>query len=99
MYRVKMLASAYAERRKLPGVVRQRIKNIIGKLNQDARPDNSIELQLTIDTAWEARRIRLDSWRILYAVDDEFEQVVVLAIRQRPPYDYADLTDLLMELE
>ncbi|WP_228056173.1 type II toxin-antitoxin system RelE/ParE family toxin [Microcoleus sp. LEGE 07076] len=47
----------------------------------------------------EPKRIRVDLWRIIYAVDDEFQQIAVLAIRKRPPYDYEDVLDLLAELE
>jgi hypothetical protein len=35
----------------------------------------------------------------MYAVDDEFQRIAVLAIRKRPPYDYEDLLDLLAGLE
>ncbi|NEO55603.1 MAG: type II toxin-antitoxin system RelE/ParE family toxin [Okeania sp. SIO3B5] len=100
MYRVWLLASVHDCRRNLPGVVRQRIKKIIDALSENPRPDNSIKLDFPTDTdSWEPRRIRVDSWRIVYAVDDTFEQVAVLAIRKRPPYDYDDLIELLAELE
>ncbi len=99
MYRVWLLPTAHNEGRKLPGVVRQRIKKIIDGLAENPRPYNSIEMESPIETSWEPRRIRIDSWRIIYVVDDAFEEVGVLAIRQRPPYDYEDLTDLLNDLE
>lgn len=38
-------------------------------------------------------------WRVIYAIDEEFQQVAVLAIRKRPPYDYEDISDLLANLE
>ena len=99
MYQVRVQASVYNERRNLPGVFRQRIKKIIDDLAEDPRPFNSIKLEFSIDAGWEPRRIRVDSWRIIYAVDDTFEQVVVLGIKKRPPYDYEDLIDLFAELE
>ena len=43
----------------------------------------------------EARRLRIDSWRVLYAIDEEWEIITVLAVRKRPPYNYDDLRDLL----
>lgn len=93
MYRVWLLASVHNQRRNLPGVVRQRIKKIIDALAENPRPYNSIELNFPVDIDyWEPRRI-------VYAVDDAFEQVAVLAIRERPPYDYQDLTKLLTQLE
>lgn len=98
MYEVWLLPAVHSERRKLPGVIRQRIKNIISNLAQNPRPYNSIKMEFQLDSSWEPRRIRVDSWRIIYAVDDHLQQVAVLAIRQRPPYDYDDLTDLLTDL-
>ncbi len=99
MYRVWLSPSVHNERRKLPGVVRQRIKKIIDALAEDPRPYNSVEMQSPIETAWEPRRIRVDSWRIIYVVDDAFAEVAILAIRERPPYDYEDFVDLLTEVE
>ncbi|MBD2778905.1 type II toxin-antitoxin system RelE family toxin [Iningainema tapete] len=99
MYRVRLLAAVYRERKALPGVIRQRIKKIIDDLEDNPRLHNSIALQLDNMEIWEARRIRVDDWRIIYAIDEEFQQVAILAIRQRPPYDYEDLGDLFSNLE
>jgi mRNA interferase RelE/StbE len=46
----------------------------------------------------EVRRLRLDRWRVVYAVDESWQIVIVLAIRQRPPYDYEDLDRLIAGL-
>lgn len=100
MYQVRLLTAVYRERKALPGVIRQRIKKIITSLEDNPRPHNSIALELdNMETVWEVRRIRVDDWRIIYAIDEEFQQVAVLAIRQRPPYDYEDLGDLFSNLE
>lgn len=40
-------------------------------------------------------RLRLDNWRLLYAVTPSEEVIDVLAVRKRPPYDYGDLEKLL----
>jgi mRNA interferase RelE/StbE len=42
--------------------------------------------------------LRLDRWRIVYAISDEAAMVDVLAVRKRPPYDYGDLEGLLNSL-
>jgi mRNA-degrading endonuclease RelE of RelBE toxin-antitoxin system len=47
----------------------------------------------------EVRRIRLEDWRVIYVVNEELLQVQVLTIRQRPPYTYDDLDELLDRLE
>jgi hypothetical protein len=44
------------------------------------------------------RRIRLDRWRIVYAVSDAERWVWVLGIYRRPPYNYEDLADLANRL-
>ncbi len=68
MYRIWLLASVHDRRPNLPGFVRQRIKKIIDALAENPRPDNSIELNFPTDIDyWEPRRIRADSWRIVYA--------------------------------
>jgi mRNA interferase RelE/StbE len=43
----------------------------------------------------EVRRLRLDRWRIVYAITEADEAIDVLAVRKRPPYDYGDLEALL----
>lgn len=91
-------------RTRLPGDMRQRIRRAIDDLAQDARPTASSILTLpdAVDvgtrTEWEARRIKLDDWRIVYAVSETWREVAVLSIRQRPPYDYDDLDDLFADL-
>lgn len=46
----------------------------------------------------ELRRIRMEHWRIVYAVCDAEQWVWVLTIRRRPPYGYDDLAELLTRL-
>jgi mRNA-degrading endonuclease RelE of RelBE toxin-antitoxin system len=46
----------------------------------------------------EVHRLRIDSWRVLYVIDPEWEIITVLAVRKRPPYNYEDLRDLLPSL-
>ena len=42
-------------------------------------------------------RLRLDRWRIVYGIMEEDKGVDVLAVRKRPPYDYGDLEELIVE--
>ena len=56
------------------------------------KPHNS--RQLTYQSEYDIYRIRLQTWRIIYAIDEVWKEVPVMAIRQRPPYDYDDLDDL-----
>ena len=43
-------------------------------------------------------RLKIEKWRIVYAIDDEEIVVDVLTVRQRPPYDYGDLDELLQAI-
>ncbi len=96
-YRLWLEDEAKSEIRALPGNVRQRIKRAIEALAEDPRPHNSHILEAPEGITLELRRIRLDKWRILYAIDEEDSSVGVYGVRQRPPYDYGDLTDLFAE--
>jgi hypothetical protein len=70
-------------------------------LGTEPRPARSRRLRLPEPSpapGWEVRRIRVEDWRIVYAVSDERRQVAALAVRRRPPYDYDDLEALLTDL-
>jgi mRNA-degrading endonuclease RelE of RelBE toxin-antitoxin system len=79
----------------LPGHVRQRVRRIIQALSDEPSPSGSIQMNVPTDTILEVRRLRLDEWRVIYMVDEEWSEVGVLAVRKRPPYDYSDLSALL----
>ncbi|MCA1991449.1 MAG: type II toxin-antitoxin system RelE/ParE family toxin, partial [Coleofasciculus sp. S288] len=84
--------------KELPGNIRQRIRQAIQTLRENPRPSQSKRLELP-DVEAEIWRLRLENWRILYAIDKSERIVDVLAVRKRPPYDYGDLEKLLEELE
>lgn len=48
-YQLQLLASVHDERKRLPGVIRQRLKRVIDELAQNPRPDSSIPLQLSFE--------------------------------------------------
>jgi mRNA-degrading endonuclease RelE of RelBE toxin-antitoxin system len=98
-YQVWIENEAKAEIRQLPGRVRQRIRQVVQGLSQDPRPHNSRELRVPQGVSLEVRRIRLDRWRVIYIVDEEWSEIGVLAVRKRPPYDYDDLVELLAKLD
>jgi mRNA-degrading endonuclease RelE of RelBE toxin-antitoxin system len=101
MYSLWLLAEVHEARKTLPSVIRQRVRRIIDELQVDPRPSRSIAMTIEdeVSLTWEVRRIRLEGWRIIYAIDDVSQLVAVLAVRKRPPYDYEDLGDLLANLE
>jgi len=100
-YTVYIRPQAWKEIKKLPGNVRHRIKSEIDSLAANPRPSKSKELDVSelpeFDS--ELRRVRLERWRIVYAVSKTEKIVDILAIRRRPPYDYGDLAELLGKLK
>jgi mRNA-degrading endonuclease RelE of RelBE toxin-antitoxin system len=89
-------------RHTLPGAMRQRVRRLLEDLPENPRPDLSRPLDvrdLDLASGVELRRIRIERWRIVYAVNDTEQWVWVLAVRQRPPYNYADLAELARRLQ
>lgn len=96
-YELLIEPQAHEARTQLPGHIRQRVKRAIADLATAPRPAGSRDLDvsgLDVPPNIELRRLRMDLWRILYAVNDEDGWVWVLAIHRRPPYDYEDLAEL-----
>ncbi len=99
--KVYLEPEVHEARKSLPGNVRHRIKKVIDALADKPRPPESKVLDaegLDVPRSIELRRIRLDSWRLLYAVNASENWVWVLAVRKRPPYDYKDLQGLVDRL-
>ena len=91
-------SNAWKEIKDLPSNMRQRVKQAISDFADNPRPSKSKELDLP-GFAREVRRLRLDKWRILYAVSEDEKTVDVLALRKRPPYDYGDLEEIFSKLK
>lgn len=77
--------------------MRQRVRRAVDSLADEPRPDRSRSLDLPGLDA-DLRRLRIESWRIIYAVSDDDRTVKVLGVRKRPPYRYEDLADLIAKL-
>jgi mRNA interferase RelE/StbE len=99
-YKVYVTPTALQEVRQLPGHVRQRAKRAVDGLKANPHPPGSKALDLSdvpmpMETRCEVWRLRLDKWRVLYAITEADKTIDVLAVRKRPPYDYGDLDRLL----
>ncbi|NNJ11669.1 type II toxin-antitoxin system RelE/ParE family toxin [Chloroflexales bacterium ZM16-3] len=84
----------------LPGNIRQRVRRAIRDLSSEPRTAQSRALDVPAELqteGTEARRLRMDQWRIIYVIDSEINLISVLAVRRRPPYNYDDLHELLGE--
>jgi mRNA interferase RelE/StbE len=95
-YKLFVTPTAWREVKGLPGQVRQRVRKAVAALAENPRPPKSKAL-LVPGLQAEVRRLRLDRWRIVYAITEADEVVDVLAVRKRPPYDYGDLEALLRD--
>ena len=96
-YRLDVSPTAQDEIKRLPGHVRQRVRRAIKDFAANPRPSHSKRLDFDLPDA-EPRRLRLEHWRIIYVVIDDIQLVAVVAVRRRPPYDYADLPELLSDV-
>lgn len=102
-YQVEVTQSARLDIRRLPGNIRQRVLRSLRALEQESQPHTSQPLNLdkaglVLETDIEVRRVRIENWRIVYAVEIEIGLITVLAVRRRPPYKYDDLDDLIRSL-
>jgi mRNA interferase RelE/StbE len=96
-YEVWIPPDVWRDVRRLPGHVRQRIKRAINDLKSEPRPSYGKRLEWS-ETNVELWRLRLDRWRVVYLIDETDHWIGILTVRKRPPYDYGDLTDLLVEV-
>jgi len=95
-------AEVHEARKNLPAFWRQGVRDAIDGLTSDPRPPRSSALDITginVPPGIEVRRIRIDPWRIVYAVNEGSGWIWVLALRRRPPYGYEDLQALIDRLE
>ncbi len=86
----------WRELKRLPGHKRRAVETFVTTLKTNPRGPRSKLLSQQITTT-EVRRWRSDSLRVLYLIDDESRWVALIAIRERPPYDYGDLESLIGE--
>ena len=97
-YTVYVILGAWREIKDLPGNVRQRVRRAVDALANNPRPARSKKLDAP-QLKPELHRLRLDRWRIVYAITPEDKAIDVLAVRKRPPYDYWDLEELIAEIQ
>jgi mRNA interferase RelE/StbE len=93
-YTVYVTPRAWTEIKDLPGNVRQRVRRAIDEFGDNPHPPRSKKLE-TPELEPDLYRLRIDRWRIVYAIDEEKRTIDVLTVRKRPPYDYGDLAQLI----
>jgi mRNA-degrading endonuclease RelE of RelBE toxin-antitoxin system len=70
-YRLWIEDQAKAEVNRLPGHMRQRIRQAIRGLSLEPRPHDSRTLRTSSTIELEVRRLRLEQWRVIYAVGEQ----------------------------
>ena len=88
MYRVELASRAQRELRRVRGSDRERIGVALAMLAREPRPSGSVKLKGPL------YRLRVGSYRIIYAVSDREEQVVALKIARREKDTYERLDEL-----
>lgn len=87
-YQISFSGEARRQLRALPGRYRQRIRRLIDALEYEPRPAGAKELR-DLPNVY---RIRIDTWRLIYQVDDNTVTILVLGIRHKTgPETYQDL--------
>jgi len=72
----------------LPGYTRQRIKNTLKGLATNPRPKGSKPLKDDLEGLY---RIRVDHYRIIYAIHEEIITVVIVSVDERDNQTYKGL--------
>ena len=97
-FRLYVVPQAWDELQRLPGHIKHRVRNAIDKLIDEPCPPVSKRLDYPSGASVAVFRLRIDKWRIVYAVDEDANLVSIVAVRKRPPYDYQDLAALLEDI-
>ncbi len=97
-YTVYITPDTFQKIKNFPANIRQRVRKTIRDFADNPRLSDSKMLEVPNFEA-ELRRLRLDNWRIVYAITEVDKIVDVLTVRKRPPYDYEDLATLLENFE
>ena len=88
MYRVEVKRRAERALERLPSVDRDRIFATVRKLANDPRPRSALKIQRNV------YRVRVGSYRVLYAVSDSEDLIIVGKIAHREKDTYEHLEEL-----
>lgn len=87
-YRLRITATAQSEILRLPGHLRQRARRVVSELAEQPRPRGAKGLRGLPNRY----RLWLNSWRIIYRVDEADKVVLIVRVRHKEgPDTYAGL--------
>ena len=79
-YEVRLTGTARRQLRSLPSDVIRRVDDVLKSLESDPRPSGVVRLRGSTLVGW---RVRVGNYRILFAIDDESQQISVYRIAHR----------------
>jgi len=85
LYQLWIKDEAKAEIGKLPDHMRAQVRRAIESLRLAPRPYYSMEMTPPSSTQVEVRRLKIEHWRVIYIVDEEWSEVGILAVRDGSP--------------
>ena len=88
-YRLRIAKSVQRDIDRLPGNIRQRIRRVIAGLAYNPRPTQAKAMEEELAGYY---RLRVDSYRIIYTIDDKVVLVEVIRVAKRTPNTYDDLS-------
>lgn len=88
MYRLDFMPGVQSTLRELPARLRQDISEILLDLRDEPQPPDSFPLQRELAGLY---RIRVDGWRIIYAIEEEAQVVRIESIRPRNEQTYLNV--------
>lgn len=97
-YEIFLEPEIHSARHTLPGNIRQRFYRAINALADNPYPPKSRPLDLSglaIPEGVVIYRLRLEHWRLIYAVNDLEKWIRIIGLYRRPPYDYENLAEIV----
>lgn len=83
--------AVYNELAEVPATYRNRILNLINRLETDPRPLKSKPLRDPLEHLY---RVGLGRWRVVYSIDDEFQEILIVRVGEKTgPEFYEDLPE------
>lgn len=88
LYRLNLSKEAQSQIERLPGHIRQRIRQTIAGLAYEPRPATAKQME---DELSDYYRIRIENYRVIYTIDDKIILIEIIRVAKRTPKTYQGL--------